>query len=46
MLRKCPMCHKMFCEECEHKHGGLAFCSRDCAYLFYYPDEDDIDKEE
>ena len=41
MLKKCPMCHKYFCDACEYKHGGHPFCSRGCAYLFYFPDEDD-----
>ncbi|HPR63026.1 MAG TPA: hypothetical protein PK014_02295 [Thermoanaerobaculia bacterium] len=39
-LKKCPMCHRHFCEACEVKHGGLGFCSRDCGFMFYDPGED------
>ena len=40
VLRKCPICHKHFCEEHSHVWSGRSFCSRGCADQFFFDDED------
>jgi hypothetical protein len=40
-LRKCPVCHKHFCEEHAHSRGGLWFCSKGCSEYFYFGDADE-----
>jgi len=41
-LYKCPICHKMICEEHKHVRSGRVFCSSFCAaYFFHEGDEDD-----
>lgn len=42
-LRKCPICHKMFCQDCAIAKGGLQFCSRRCLEFFFYgePEEEE-----
>ena len=40
-LFKCPMCHKMFCEDCAFLTGGRSFCSRTCSNYFFFGSEDD-----
>ncbi len=41
MLRKCPSCHRYFCEDHSATMSGRPFCSRNCAYTFFFPDDDD-----
>lgn len=43
-LKKCPTCHKLFCEECAMIVGGAQFCSKFCSDFFFFGDgtsEDD-----
>jgi hypothetical protein len=40
-LRKCPICHKHFCEQHVHRMNGVAFCSRGCGEYFFFGDPDD-----
>ena len=46
-LVRCPICHKMVCEECMYRRSGSDFCSRFCAeYFFFGGDEEEEDEEE
>jgi hypothetical protein len=41
-LHKCPICHKMTCDEHKYVRSGRPFCSEFCAaYFFHEGDEDD-----
>ena len=40
-VRKCPICHKYFCEEHTFTMSGVAFCSRGCGEFFFFGDPDD-----
>ena len=40
-LRKCPICHKHFCEEHSHQRSGLWFCSKGCSEYFFFSEPDD-----
>ena len=44
-LTKCPICHKMICEDHKLMRSGRAFCSPYCAdsFFFHGEDEDDVD---
>jgi hypothetical protein len=39
-LKKCPICHKMVCEECSFIVGGIYFCSKFCSEYFFFGDGD------
>ena len=39
-LKKCVMCFRRYCSECEHDRNGRAFCSKACSELFFFGDED------
>ena len=43
ILYKCPICHKMVCEECRFMKSGQIFCSRGCGEMFFHQDEDDVE---
>jgi hypothetical protein len=38
---KCPVCYKMFCEDCSVSMSGRSFCSRFCAEYFFFGGDDD-----
>ena len=40
-LRKCPICFKIFCEECGVNRGGRWFCTKNCCDYFFFGDVDD-----
>jgi hypothetical protein len=40
-LRKCPVCHKHYCDEHVFHYSGRAFCSKHCADYFFFADPDD-----
>jgi hypothetical protein len=41
-LHRCPICHKMICDEHKFLRSGRVFCSSFCAaYFFHEGDEDD-----
>jgi endogenous inhibitor of DNA gyrase (YacG/DUF329 family) len=40
-LNKCPICFKMVCQDCARQEYGRAFCSRRCAELFFFGDDDE-----
>jgi len=40
-LSKCPICFKPVCQDCAHREYGRLFCSRRCAYLFFFGDDED-----
>jgi hypothetical protein len=40
-LTKCPVCHKIFCEEHAHHMSGRPFCSLGCAQYFFFAEPDD-----
>jgi len=42
-LTRCPVCHKMVCEECQFVKSGRTFCSRGCGELFFHEEEEDIE---
>lgn len=37
-LKKCPMCLKWYCEDCEYTISGRTFCSQICANFFFFGD--------
>jgi len=37
-LKKCPICHKHFCEECAYLTSGIRFCSKFCSEFFFHGD--------
>lgn len=39
-LKKCVMCFRRYCGECEHDRNGRSFCSKACSELFFFGDED------
>lgn len=39
-LKKCVMCFRYYCQECETDRGGRSFCSKPCSELFFFGDED------
>ncbi len=39
-LKKCIMCFRRYCVECEYDHSGRPFCSKQCSLLFFFGDED------
>jgi len=41
MLERCVSCRSHFCQRCAHRWNGKRFCSRACAELFFFGDEDD-----
>ena len=40
-LMKCPICFKFVCEECQVNMHGRGFCSRICADLFFFGDDEE-----
>jgi hypothetical protein len=42
-LTKCPICHKMFCDEHKLVRSGRAFCSTFCADGFFFDEDEDAD---
>ena len=40
-LYKCPICFKSTCDGCANRAFGRVFCSRRCADLFFFGDDDD-----
>jgi len=40
-LEKCPICFKWVCEGCETHAFGRHFCSKKCADVFFYGDDED-----
>ncbi|HEV7501034.1 MAG TPA: hypothetical protein VGQ33_13565 [Vicinamibacteria bacterium] len=40
-LEKCPICFKWVCEACETHAFGRHFCTKKCADVFFYGDDDD-----
>jgi endogenous inhibitor of DNA gyrase (YacG/DUF329 family) len=41
LLAKCPICFKSVCQDCGHREYGRVFCSRRCAYLFFFGDDEE-----
>lgn len=39
-LKKCVMCFRRYCPNCEHDRNGRAFCTKACAELFFFGDDD------
>jgi len=35
-LHRCPICSKLFCDECSVDKGDKKFCSRFCAEFSFY----------
>jgi hypothetical protein len=40
-LSKCPICFKLICVECARHEYGRKFCSKRCADLFFFGDDED-----
>ena len=40
-LNKCPICFKWVCDNCANRAFGRSFCSKRCADLFFFEDEDE-----
>lgn len=43
LIRKCPICFKLICEDCAFAFAGRTFCTKGCADYFFFGsgDEDD-----
>lgn len=39
-LKKCVICFRYYCEECETDRAGRSFCSKQCSDFFFFGDED------
>jgi hypothetical protein len=39
-LKKCVICYKLYCIECQADRNGRTFCSKACADYFFFGDED------
>ena len=39
-LDKCVVCHEYFCRPCAVRRYGKHFCSKMCAEVFFFGDED------
>ena len=39
-IKKCVMCFRMYCTDCEVDRGGRKFCSKHCSDFFFFGDED------
>jgi len=44
-MLKCAICFKAVCEECAVRRYAQNFCSQDCARLFLFDSENQIDTE-
>jgi hypothetical protein len=40
-LHRCRSCRKAFCSDCAFRSTVGAFCSRECADIFFYGEQDD-----
>ena len=40
-LYKCPICFKWVCDDCGRREYGRLFCSRRCADVFFFGDDDE-----
>ena len=40
-LTKCPICHKLVCDECRYNISGRYFCSNHCADFFFFEEEEE-----
>ena len=40
-LKKCVMCFRYYCEECEADRGGRSFCSKACSDYFFFGEEEE-----
>jgi hypothetical protein len=40
-LLRCVVCHEHYCRSCEFRRHGKQFCSRVCANVFFFGDEDE-----
>jgi endogenous inhibitor of DNA gyrase (YacG/DUF329 family) len=40
-LVKCPICFQLVCHDCGRREYGRVFCSRRCANLFFFGDDDE-----
>lgn len=40
-LQKCPICFKQVCLDCARREYGRTFCSKRCADLFFFGDDDE-----
>ena len=38
-LTKCPICHKLACDDCRYNVSGRYFCSPQCAQFFFFEEE-------
>jgi hypothetical protein len=39
-IRKCVICFKYYCNECQADRNGRTFCSKQCADFFFFGDEE------
>ncbi len=39
-LKKCVICYRYYCQECEYDRGGRTFCSKACSEFFFFGDEE------
>ena len=37
-LEKCPICFKMYCNDCGYQHSGRKFCSQFCGEYYFFAD--------
>lgn len=40
-LERCPMCHKLTCDNCGIRAFGRVFCSKKCSDAFFFGDDED-----
>jgi len=45
IIKKCPICFKLICEDCSYRLAGRHFCCKGCGEIFFFGigDEDEDD---
>ena len=39
-VKKCVICFRYYCQDCEYDRAGRSFCSKQCSDFFFFGDEE------
>ena len=39
-IKKCVICFRNYCTDCEYDRAGRSFCTKQCSDFFFFGDED------
>ena len=45
-IENCPVCRKIFCNQCVYRLGSHRYCGRTCAQAYYYLSDEEEEPEE